>query len=88
MDVTLRSHHNKVVECSHESLSSAHECALMIRSGRYAIDVDSGNGPRVVVPNDTYSADGRNFTVVTGINGSGKVRVLSFFSPHKGVFAH
>lgn len=50
----------------------------MIRNGRYAIEIGcsgliSEDGPATNVPNDTYAADGKNFTVITGINGSGKV---------------
>lgn len=64
--------------------------AMMIRNGRYSIDVAKSGlipvgGPTDHVPNDTYAADGKNFTIITGINGSGKVRgvcmiqSLSFF---------
>lgn len=55
--------------------------ALMIRNGRYQIDISNTgliplDGPSTHIPNDTYAADGKNFTVVTGINGSGKVSWL------------
>jgi DNA mismatch repair protein MSH4 len=55
--------------------------AMMIRNGRYAIDVSksglaSGSGPSDFIPNDTLAADGKNFTLVTGINGSGKSTYL------------
>ncbi|KAL9191169.1 hypothetical protein ACHAXT_000875 [Thalassiosira profunda] len=55
--------------------------AMAIRNGRYAIDVGStGAGSSVnggdFVPNDTYSSSLQNFTVITGINGSGKSTYL------------
>lgn len=55
--------------------------AIAIRNGRYAIDVSSTgvsssmNGGEFV-PNDTYSSALQNFTVITGINGSGKSTYL------------
>lgn len=55
--------------------------AMAIRNGRYAIDVSS-NGTNSMsdcegfVPNDTYSSALQNFTVITGINGSGKSTYL------------
>lgn len=57
------------------------KAAMMIRNGRYAINIEScsSDGPNGNIPNDTYAADGKNFTVVTGINGCGKVR--HFVSP-------
>jgi DNA mismatch repair ATPase MutS len=53
--------------------------ALMIRNGRHPIDISNTgliptDGPSTHIPNDTYAAEGKNFTIVTGINGSGKVR--------------
>ena len=55
--------------------------AIAIRNGRYAIDVSStGMNPSPTgegfVPNDTYSSALQNFTVITGINGSGKSTYL------------
>ena len=55
--------------------------ALMIRNGRYAIDVSesylaSAEGPQEIVPNDTYATGLKNFTVISGINGSGKSTYL------------
>eukprot|EP00804_Cyclotella_cryptica_P011454 CCRYP_016393-RB/>CCRYP_016393-RB protein AED:0.23 eAED:0.23 QI:109/1/1/1/0.6/0.5/6/1021/1134 len=51
--------------------------AIAIRNGRYAIDVGSGAcSPSEFVPNDTYSSSLQNFTVITGINGSGKSTYL------------
>jgi DNA mismatch repair ATPase MutS len=62
----------------HTSVLAEQGAAMMIRNGRYAIDVSSSglnpaDGPTEHIPNDTYAADGKNFTVITGINGSGKV---------------
>lgn len=54
--------------------------ALMIRNGRYGIDVTkglaSGVGLDDFIPNDTFASDEKNFTLVTGINGSGKSTYL------------
>lgn len=55
--------------------------AIAIRNGRYAIDVSSTGasaslGGGDFVPNDTYSSALQNFTVITGINGSGKSTYL------------
>lgn len=52
--------------------------AIAIRNGRYAIDV-SGTGVMEgsdFVPNDTYASAFKNFTVITGVNGSGKSTYL------------
>ncbi len=55
--------------------------AIAIRNGRYAIDVCSTNANSSTIsedfiPNDTYSSALQNFTVITGINGSGKSTYL------------
>ena len=54
--------------------------AIAIRNGRYAIDVSStgvsASDGGDFVPNDTYSSSLQNFTVITGINGSGKSTYL------------
>ena len=51
--------------------------AIAIRNGRYAIDVSStGASGGDFIPNDTYSSALQNFTVITGINGSGKSTYL------------
>ena len=53
--------------------------ALMIRKGRFAIDVSEtglSGGPAEFIPNDTYSPLNKPFTVITGINGSGKSTYL------------
>ncbi|KAL7533091.1 hypothetical protein ACHAXR_005033, partial [Thalassiosira sp. AJA248-18] len=55
--------------------------AIAIRNGRYAIDVSSTGVNASLdggdfVPNDTYSSALQNFTVITGINGSGKSTYL------------
>lgn len=53
----------------------------MIKSGRYGIAV-SDVGPELsedgkpIIPNDTFAADGKNFTMITGVNGSGKSTYL------------
>ena len=60
---------------------------LTIQKGRYGIDVScsglpapSSNSAAFVannfVPNDTYAPGHRNFTVLTGVNGSGKSTYL------------
>lgn len=59
---------------------------LTIQKGRYGIDVaSSGLGTRstttgsivnAMIPNDTYAPGHRNFTVLTGVNGSGKSTYL------------
>lgn len=53
--------------------------AIAIRNGRYAIDVGSGassSSTPEFIPNDTYASSLQNFTVITGINGSGKSTYL------------
>ena len=55
--------------------------AIAIRNGRYAIDVSSTGASSSptggdFVPNNTYSSALQNFTVITGINGSGKSTYL------------
>lgn len=51
--------------------------ALVIRKGRFGIEVPSCSGPtEEFVPNDTYAANDTRFTLVTGINGSGKSTYL------------
>jgi DNA mismatch repair ATPase MutS len=53
--------------------------AIAIRNGRYAIDVSSTGVSASggdFIPNDTYSSALQNFTVITGINGSGKSTYL------------
>jgi DNA mismatch repair protein MSH4 len=50
---------------------------LMIENGRYAIDMSQDaqlapEGPQDFVANDTYTTNNRNFTIITGINGSGE----------------
>lgn len=59
---------------------------IAIRNGRYGIDVTgtglmtsdefSPMGSGEFIPNDTYASEAQNFTVVTGINGSGKTLYL------------
>jgi DNA mismatch repair ATPase MutS len=50
---------------------------MIIRNGRYPIDVSesrglvSGGAPSEFIPNDTYASDDKFFTVITGINGTG-----------------
>lgn len=52
--------------------------AISIRGGRYGIDVSSTGLMRdqEFIPNDTYASSVQNFTVITGINGSGKSTYL------------
>lgn len=52
--------------------------AISIRNGRYAIDVSSTGllQEKEYIPNDTFASSVQNFTVITGINGSGKSTYL------------
>ena len=58
--------------------------AIAIRNGRFAIDVsktglvvsEDGETKCDYIPNDTYASAFQNFTVITGINGSGKSTYL------------
>lgn len=56
--------------------------SIAIRNGRYAIDVSntglmtSDHSFNTFIPNDTYASAFQNFTVITGINGSGKSTYL------------
>lgn len=54
---------------------------ILIRNGRYGIDVSdpglcSSEGPREIIPNDSFASDKKRFTVISGINGSGKSTYL------------
>lgn len=60
------------------SSTAESSATLMIRNGRYGIDVSelhlgAEDGPTSFIPNDTY---GKHFTLITGINGSGKSTYL------------
>ena len=52
--------------------------AISIKNGRYGIDVSKAGlqKGRPFIPNDTYASSVQNFTVITGINGSGKSTYL------------
>jgi DNA mismatch repair protein MSH4 len=56
--------------------------SIAIRNGRYAIDVSktglmsSGSNCGDFIPNDTYASAFQNFTLLSGINGSGKSTYL------------
>ena len=56
--------------------------SIAIRNGRYAIDVsntglmDNEQSQGRFIPNDSYASAFQNFTVITGINGSGKSTYL------------
>jgi DNA mismatch repair protein MSH4 len=55
--------------------------ALIIRNGRYCMDFSStglggGSAANKYIPNDTYASEGIEFTLITGINGSGKSTYL------------
>eukprot|EP00980_Cylindrotheca_fusiformis_P009927 scaffold2195_cov132-Cylindrotheca_fusiformis.AAC.11 len=60
--------------------SSSTDNGITIRNGRFGIDVSdasvSEDGSTAIVPNDTYAAGLKNFSVVSGINGSGKSTYL------------
>jgi DNA mismatch repair protein MSH4 len=54
---------------------------ILIRNGRYGIDVSdscftTAGGPQDFIPNDTYASANKFFTVISGINGSGKSTYL------------
>jgi DNA mismatch repair protein MSH4 len=72
-----------VVRAGQESSSGGE---LRIKNGRYGIDV-SGSGASAsraeplptdgdFIPNDTFASQSKHFTVITGINGSGKSTYL------------
>lgn len=73
-----------VTDCCLDSINNANGIigsgAIAIRNGRFVIDVsktglmvsDSGQTNHEYIPNDTYASAFQNFTVITGINGSGK----------------
>ena len=78
-----------VTDCCTEETSGTSEPgdaigsgSIAIRNGRYAIDVsntglmnqDQSEGK--FIPNDSYASAFQNFTVITGINGSGKSTYL------------
>jgi len=51
--------------------------SLMIRGGRFAIATKSAQGtPTDYIANDTYATPKKPFTIITGINGSGKSTYL------------
>lgn len=59
------------------SITTGH--TLTIRQGRYPTQVQASRlavGTDAFVPNDTYAPAEKNFTVITGINGSGKSTYL------------
>ena len=62
------------------SESDSSEGGIIIQGGRYGIDVTdsliSDDGPMQMVPNDTYATGTKHFTVISGINGSGKSTYL------------
>jgi DNA mismatch repair protein MSH4 len=56
--------------------------AFMVRGGRFSIDVSNvglstDDRPAEYIPNDTYAAENKPFTMITGINGSGKSTYLN-----------
>ena len=64
-----------------DGLSDPRNGSLLIQKGRFAIDTSgssSAKGPTgaTYVPNDTFVDQSSRFTVVTGINGSGKSTYL------------
>lgn len=56
------------------------ESGIIIRNGRFGIEATdsytSDDGPNEIVPNDTYATGTKRFTVISGINGSGKSTYL------------
>jgi DNA mismatch repair protein MSH4 len=66
---------------SQDSDSDDDSGKIAIHNGRYGIDLTdaglaSADGPGEVIPNDTYATSAKNFTVISGINGSGKSTYL------------
>jgi DNA mismatch repair protein MSH4 len=60
---------------------TAGDGGILIRNGRYGIAVSdshftSSGGPQETIPNDTYASASKFFTVISGINGSGKSTYL------------
>ena len=57
------------------SLAEGSKAEMMIRQGRYPIQVSElaslvvGDGSSTLVPNDTFANEEKSFTVITGING-------------------
>ena len=52
---------------------------ISIRNGRYGIDTSKAGlslDAGTFVPNDTHASRSRHFTVITGVNGSGKSTYL------------
>ena len=51
--------------------------SLVIRNGRYVVEVPNSlspnDGSNDYVANDTYTTSEKNFTIISGINGSGKL---------------
>lgn len=70
----------------HDQNRSSGGGALIIKNGRFAIAVQTSIPPKHgknsnevkgdFVPNDTYASAYQNFTVITGVNGSGKSTYL------------
>ncbi|KAL3944879.1 MAG: hypothetical protein SGBAC_001022 [Bacillariaceae sp.] len=64
-----------------EEQSSNDSSGIIIRNGRFGIETinsctsDDGD-PTKIVPNDTYATGKKRFTVISGINGSGKSTYL------------
>lgn len=61
--------------------STPDSMGIIIRNGRYAIDVSesflsTSDGPATIIPNDTFASGAKPFTVISGINGSGKSTYL------------
>jgi DNA mismatch repair protein MSH4 len=63
-----------------DSLGESNRNTIVIRQGRYGIDVvdawQTSDGPGAFVPNDTYASEQKSFTLLSGANGSGKSTYL------------
>lgn len=61
----------------HGQSSNSRRC-LMIQQGRFAIALTSrkNSEPNSFIPNDTFASDDKSFTMISGINGSGKSTYL------------
>jgi DNA mismatch repair protein MSH4 len=66
-------------ECSGQSPAAPNGGAMILRNGRYPIDVAAPSAPELepdgpptrFIPNDTFVPAGTTCTVVTGVNGAG-----------------
>lgn len=63
-----------IISSATHSLDDEEEYALIIKNGRFGIEI--GDEPDAFVGNDTFTNNEKHFTVISGINGSGKSTYL------------